>query len=159
MKSGLLELSDLLFDCNLAVRVAGAAGAAARLTQLYTDWRELHQLVTRTETEACLARIQSTAHISTPQPLGKIAKLLILALTDHKFDILCDIIAVGDSKTTAAGGGVGWGGRLARLGLVSGLLLATSLTLSFYWGAGECNTRYYNQIWPVLSFTPGPRPF
>ena len=90
MKSGLLELSDLLFDCNLAVRAAGAAGAAgaaARLTQLYTDWRELHQLVTRTETEACLARIQSTALISTPQPLGKIAKLLILALTDHKFDI------------------------------------------------------------------------
>ena len=76
MKSGLLELSDLLFDCNLAVRTAGAAGAAARLTQLYTDWRELHQLVTTAETEACLARIQSTAHISKPQPPGKITYLL-----------------------------------------------------------------------------------
>ena len=50
--------------------------------------------------------------------------------------------------------------RVVRVGLVSGLVLASLLSSSYLWTAARCQHSYHAAVWPLLTFSSsGPRPY
>ena len=156
----MLEISDSLFQLNLrlvSLRSAvfpqfpghklDLAEVEAELGRLYRAWQEAHQKVSQVEKryeESQVSRHREEFSDLVSQRLTRLVRTQ--QYIDH-------------SKPREPSQPPSTFRRLLRYGLVSGVMVASLLSVSYLWSYNQCQNNYYNQLWPLLSFSPGPRPF
>ena len=123
------------------------AEVEAELGRLYRAWQEAHQKVSQVEKryeESQVSRHREEFSDLVSQRLTRLVRTQ--QYIDH-------------SKPREPSQSPSTFRRLLRYGLVSGVMVASLLSVSYLWSYNQCQNNYYNQLWPLLSFSPGPRPF
>jgi len=159
-KSHLLEISDSLFQLNISLtslrtvlypqfplHKLDVAEVESELGQLYRAWQSAHLKVTQAEKryeESEVSRHREEFSDLVSQRLTRLARTQ--QYIDHN-----NHPDHSEPPSTFR--------RILRFGLVSSVMLASFLSVTYLWSYNKCQNNYYNQIWPVLSFSAGPRPF
>ena len=159
-KSHLLEISDSLFQLNLSLaslrsvvypqfplHKLDVAEVETELGRLYRGWQEAHLKVSQAEKrseESQVSRHREEFSDLVAQRLTRLARTQQYIDHNNQSD---------DIKPTSTFR------RILRFGLVSSVMLASIFSVSYLWSYNKCQHNYYNQIWPILSFSAGPRPF
>jgi len=166
-KSHLLEISDSLFQLNLSLvtlrtgqfsqfplRSLDVAEVERELGRVYAAWQETHGKVSQAENrnqerEVCRHQEQFSDLVS--HRLSRLIRTEEFVSSDKHGDNQNPREEEKPASTLS---------RLLRFGLVSSVMVVSVLSVSAYlWTHNKCEHNYYNQIWPVLSFSAGPRPY
>ena len=123
------------------------AEVESELGRLYRGWQEAHLKVSQTEKrfeESQVFRHREEFSDAVSQRLTRIVRTQqYIEHSNHR----------DDSKPPSTFR------RILRFGLMSGVMLASLVSVTYLWSHNKCQNNYYNQIWPILSFSAGPRPF
>ena len=165
-KSHLLEISDSLLQLNLnlaAVRTAEfsqfplhrpqVGEVESELGRVLASWQETHGKMSQAERrqqERKVCRQQQQFSHLVSHRLSRLVGAEQFVNTNQQCEG-CDTSSVNKSTSSLS--------RILRLGLVSGVVVVSVLSLSVLWSYNKCQNSYYHQIWPVLSFSGGPRPY
>ena len=123
------------------------AEVETELGRLYRGWQETHLKVSRAEKryeESQVSRHRQEFSDLVRQRLTRLARTQQYIDHNNPRD---------DTKPPSTFR------RILRFGLVSSVMVASVLSVSYLWSYNNCQHNYYNQVWPLLSFSAGPRPF
>ena len=162
-------MSDSLFQLNLGLHSLRSTLPAqssevteveAELGRVYAKWQEVHTGLARAEvslqrSEAILGR--SALRSEARRHRGEFGSQLTTRLSALTSDDTSD---AGDHQMPASSVSDGWWRSVMKVGLVSGLVLASVVSGGLLWSEARCQHSYYSSVWPMLSYSAiGPRPY
>ena len=140
---------------NFPQRNLDVAEVESELGRVYRAWQETHGKVSQAEMrnqERKAWRHQEQFSDLVSQRLSRLLRAEQFVSNnkncDHSIDQSDD-----DKKPSSPLS------KMLKFGLVSGVMLVSVLSVTYLWSYNKCQQNYYNQIWPILSFSAGPRPY
>ena len=163
-KSHLLEISETLFQLNISLHNLSISPAwqqychswvEAKLRETYTKWQHSHHLLAMEEAkhhEQDLQRQQGAFSNSLALRLQRLAR------TEEYVNTTSDYTASTEEETNPEA--PSWWNKFIKYSLVSGVLIASLVSSSYFWSYNQCQQGYFSTIWPLLTYSSfGPRPF
>ena len=163
----MLEISETLFQLNISLHNLSVSPAwqqychsmvETKLRETYTKWQQSHHLLAVEEAkhhEQDL-QIQQGAFSNT-----LVERLQRLARTEEYVNTTSDYTArIASTEEDTTPEAPSWWNRFIKYSLVSGVVIASIMSSSYFWSYNKCQQGYFSTIWPLLTYSSyGPRPF